>query len=111
MPLAFYDILYYALLAFGPFVTDNYFERFRSMERNAVENETFFLALASVWPHAPGGLPEEWATTALLTFTYIRFVHFVLYCFIQVQPWRAIAWTVGALVVLSIAVNILFGFA
>lgn len=44
VPLAFYDVLYYGLFSFGPFLADNHFDKLRSMERNAVKNETFFFA-------------------------------------------------------------------
>ena len=111
MPHAFFYVFYYGLLAFGgPFLTENYFDRFQSMERNAVENEPFFLALAAVWSYAPGDMPE-WAPKALLVFTYARIVHFILFAFLQIQPWRAIAWTVGVVVNVVMAVNVLLGFA
>jgi uncharacterized MAPEG superfamily protein len=90
----------------GPYRSKNDLHRFQAMERNAVENETFFLIIALVWPYA--GLPD-WAPTALSVFVYSRFLHFILYCFVRVQPWRAQAYTVGVVVNLTVAVNILIG--
>mmetsp|Transcript_10964 Transcript_10964/g.30773 ORF Transcript_10964/g.30773 Transcript_10964/m.30773 type:complete len:97 (+) Transcript_10964:343-633(+) len=81
-------------------------ERFQAMERNAVENETFFLILAASWPSIPVDMPD-WAPTALLVFVYLRFVHFALYCFIKIQPWRAISWTLSTVVLNAMAINIL----
>jgi uncharacterized MAPEG superfamily protein len=90
----------------GPYRSRNDMHRFQAMERNAAENETFFFIIALIWPYA--GLPD-WAPTALSIYVYSRFLHFILYCFVRVQPWRAVAWVVGVVVNLAIAVNILIG--
>lgn len=104
-----FPIFYYALLGFaGPYRTMNDMERFQCMERNATENETYFMAMALAWPKISGGVPD-WAPTALLVYTYSRFAHFVLYSFLRIQPWRAIAWTVGVVINMVIAVSILRG--
>ena len=106
-----YPVLYYAVGAFGgPYREKEDMERFQAMERNAVENEMFFLALATIWPSIPVDMPD-WAPTALLGFTYLRFIHFTLYCFIRVQPWRAISWTVSTVVLNAMAINILLSLA
>ena len=102
-----YPILYYTVGGFGgPFRGKEDMERFQAMERNAVENETYFLILAVIWPTLPIDMPD-WAATALLAFVYLRFVHFALYCFIKIQPWRAIAWTLATVVLNAMAINIL----
>ena len=102
-----YPILYYAVGGFGgPFRGKEDMERFQAMERNAVENETFFLILAVIWPSLPIDMPD-WAGTALLAFVYLRFVHFALYCFIKIQPWRAIAWTLATVILNAMAINII----
>lgn len=102
-----YPILYYFVGAsFGPFRGREDMERLQAMERNAVENETFFLALAVIWPNVPVELPD-WAPAALLAFTYFRFIHFAFYCFIKIQPWRAIAWTLSTVALNVMAINIL----
>jgi uncharacterized MAPEG superfamily protein len=78
------------------------------METNSTENEPYFLALASVWPLAVGGygaLPT-WAPAALTTFVYSRLGHFGLYMG-KLQPWRAVAYTVGVATNLVISGNIL----
>ena len=102
-----YPLFYYAVGGFGgPYRGKEDMERFRAMERNAVENELFFLVLATIWPSIPVNVPH-WAPTALSLFTYLRFVHFTLYCFIKIQPWRAIAWTASTIVLNGMAINIL----
>jgi len=78
-------------------------ERFQAMERNAVENEPFFLLLAYSWVQFD--IPD-WAGTAVEWYVYSRLLHFVFYMFLRIQPWRAILWTVGVAINLVISFNI-----
>ena len=95
----------YSLGAFaGPYRTLNDMERFQAMERNAVENEPFFLLLAHAWTQFD--MPD-WAGTAIEWYVYSRLLHFVFYMFLRIQPWRAILWTVGVAINLVISYNII----
>lgn len=83
----------------------NDMERFQCMERNATENETYFLLVAYAWTLVDN-MPE-WAPTAVEAYVYARFAHFVLFCFLRIQPWRAIVWFVTVVINMVIAINIL----
>jgi uncharacterized MAPEG superfamily protein len=102
-----FNFLYYAMGSFaGPMRTENDIDRLLSMESNASQNETFFLILAALWPYSSGGVPA-WASAALMYYTYSRMVHFVLYCFIKIQPWRGVVWAVGVMILLAMGVDCL----
>jgi len=73
--------------------------------QNAVENETFFLILAIIWPTLPVNVPDC-SFTAILDFVYLRFVHFALHCLIKMQPRRAIARTLATVVLTAMAFNV-----
>jgi uncharacterized MAPEG superfamily protein len=108
-PTAFFPVLYNMMCCFGgPWLDDNTFERLLCMEKNATENEPYFMALATAWPLAVGGyaaLPV-WAPTAVMTYVYSRIGHFGFYMG-KVQPWRALAYTVGVVSNVVISGNIL----
>lgn len=101
----FFTVFYYSLGGFaGPYRTMNDMERFQCMSRNAAENETYFLLLAYAWTLVE--LPD-WAGQALEAYVYSRIAHFVAYCFLRIQPWRALLWTVGVVINMVMAGHIL----
>ncbi|CAB9509770.1 expressed unknown protein [Seminavis robusta] len=101
-----YPILYYSMGSFaGPYRTMNDMVRFQCMARNACENEAQFLLVAYAWTLVDE-MPD-WAPQALVIFVYSRILHFVIYAFVRIQPWRAVVWTVGVVINMAIAGNIL----
>lgn len=103
-----FPLFYYSMgCNVGPFRGQNDLARFASMEVNASQNETYFLVLALAWPQLVSSALPDWAPTAVLVFMYSRLLHFVLYCFFQVQPWRAFAWMAGLVTNIVIAVHLL----
>lgn len=79
-------------------------ERFQCMERNAAENEPYFLLVAYAW--AQFDVPA-WGPAMIEYYVYSRILHFVWYMIIRTQPWRALLWSVGVVINLVIAGNIL----
>ncbi|KAJ8611744.1 hypothetical protein CTAYLR_009508 [Chrysophaeum taylorii] len=53
-------------------------ERWTGVVGNAVENEPFFLGVALAYANS-GIRPPQWATTAVYTFTFFRYVHCLIY--------------------------------
>ena len=93
------------MIAFaGPGRTENDLDRFLCATRNASENEPFFFVVASAWMLLD--IPE-WGPKAVNSYAILRVLHFVFYCLIRKQPFRALAWTGGAVVTMTIAGNIL----
>ena len=100
-----YPAFYYGLFAFaGPGRTENDLDRFLSMARNSTENEPYFFIVAAAWMLLD---VPEWGPTAVNAYAILRLLHFSFYCIIQKQPFRAIAWTGSAAVIMTIAGNII----
>ena len=105
MGKSFFYFLYYSLGAFaGPYRTMNDMQRFQAMQRNSVENEPFFLLTAYAWTQFD--MPD-WAPRAIELYVFSRLAHFVFYMILRIQPWRAILWTVGAIINLVISWHVL----
>lgn len=100
-----YPLFYYAMFCFtGPGRTENDLDRFLSIARNTSENEPFFFMVASAWMFLD---VPEWGPTVVNAYAGLRVLHFVFYCLIHKQPFRALAWTGSAVVIMTIAGNIL----
>ncbi|KAL9190509.1 hypothetical protein ACHAXT_000215 [Thalassiosira profunda] len=100
-----YPLFYYSLGCFaGPYRTLNDMERFQAMERNAVENEPYFLLVAYAW--AQFDVPA-WGPAMIEYYVYSRVLHLVWYQIIRSQPWRALLWSAGVVINMVIAGNIL----
>jgi uncharacterized MAPEG superfamily protein len=93
--LPLFPMFYHGMAAnIGPLRSKNDLDRLQNMSINASQNETFFLALGFAW--ALLGDTPTWASKALVTYTYSRIAHFLLYVLVRKQPFRAIAWALGA---------------
>ena len=116
-----FPIFYYALFGWiGPYRGANDMERFLCMERNASENEPHFILVSIMWWWAASssssrsnngaGWPS-WAPTAVYFFLYMRLLHVAFYCFVRIQPWRAVFWSMGVIATLVVSVQVLLTLA
>jgi len=78
-------------------------ECFQAMQRNAVEDEPFFLLTAYAWSQ------PEWAPAAVELYVYSRIAHFVFYMILRIQPWRAVLWMVGLVINMVISWHVICG--
>jgi glutathione S-transferase len=74
--------------------------------RNDLENIPIFLILAGIYVMA--GLSRGAFTFYCVVFMVMRIAH--TYTFIKaIQPWRTVSFTIGAVVMLAMAIHILIG--
>ena len=79
-------------------------ERVRRAHLNDLENVLIFLALSLFFV---GTNPDyDLAWYHFVSFTAARIGHTIFYLFFQAQPWRAIAFFVGMISTVSIAVRL-----
>ena len=75
------------------------------IQRNDLENIPLFFAIGLVY--VLSGASAFGATVYCWTFTLARLAHTVVYTY-QLQPWRAICYTIGYLAILGMSIQILF---
>jgi uncharacterized MAPEG superfamily protein len=76
--------------------------------RNDLENIPIFLILA--WIYVAAGLATGPFEIYCVVFVVARILHTVFYLN-AVQPWRTIAFTVGAVAMIALAIHLLFAVA
>jgi uncharacterized MAPEG superfamily protein len=76
--------------------------------RNDLENIPIFLILA--WIYVAAGLATGPFEIYCVVFVVARMLHTVFYLN-AVQPWRTIAFTVGAVAMIALAIHLLFAVA
>jgi len=83
-------------------------ERIRRAHLNDLENIPVFFALALVFCFTH---PSTWlASTLFGTFTIARIVHTFVYAIIPMQPWRVIAFVIGQIINIVMAIRIVLYF-
>jgi uncharacterized MAPEG superfamily protein len=75
------------------------------IQRNDLENIPLFFAVGLIY--VLDGATAFGAAAYCWTFTIARLVHTVVYTY-QLQPWRAICYTIGYLCILGMSLQILF---
>jgi glutathione S-transferase len=83
-------------------------QRASSAWRNDLENIPIFLILA--WIYVAAGLSTGAFEIYCVVFVVARILHTVFYLN-AVQPWRTIAFTVGAVAMIALAIHLLFAVA
>jgi uncharacterized MAPEG superfamily protein len=74
--------------------------------RNDLENIPIFLILA--WIYVAAGLSATAFTIYCVVFMVARIVHTV--CYINsIQPWRTVAFTIGAIMMVALIIHLLIG--
>jgi len=73
--------------------------------RNDLENIPIFLGLAWAFLHLHGS--DAWAPAYFAVFTVARYGHSFFYLK-AIQPWRALAFALGALVNVALAIQLVF---
>ena len=96
--LSFFRVL---MLGYGPLCDADAMERLISCSRNSAENEPFFALAALGW--AAVTTPPAYAPALLVLYMLSRYIHTMVYIFVRRQPYRALAWAPGMLIMLYIS--------
>lgn len=90
----------------GQLEVHDYVDRSRRMHRNDLENIPAFLAVGLLFVAVD---PALWAVQILMYgFVLARLAHFAAYVTAQVHEVRATFYTIGSLIVISMAVHVLW---
>merc|ERR1712196_363159 len=85
--------------------SDEAVETFRSLHRNAMEQEPFFMAVAILYKVMVPS-PDNVAAYLVYAYTLFRFLHFLAYA-CHVQPWRSLTFICAMVASLILPIKLL----
>mmetsp|Transcript_30807 Transcript_30807/g.60264 ORF Transcript_30807/g.60264 Transcript_30807/m.60264 type:complete len:176 (-) Transcript_30807:198-725(-) len=92
------------MFTFGPGANNEFWTRCTNNLRNILENEVFFCIIAYAYGAVTVASPM--ATVLIKVFLVMRLLHLFFHVFLPAQPFRAVFWMVGAIITVTLAVQI-----